>query len=89
MKVPKNKLKASIICKDGSFIRGFVHVSEGLRMRDSLNDVKEKFVAVTGAEFATIKNVHSFQLCAQFKRKKATILLSKDSIKWVEEIKEK
>jgi len=87
MKVPKTRIKASIICKDGSFIKGFIHVNEGLRIFDFLNDSKERFIAITGAEFANVKNVHSFQLYAQFRKKRGTILLSKDSVKWVEEIK--
>ena len=86
MKVAKEKCKVRVYCNDGSFVIGFVHVSEGLRVIDFLNDLKENFIVVTDAGFQNLKEIRSFQLVAELKTKKATIFLHKESIKWVEEI---
>jgi hypothetical protein len=86
MKVPKEKRKVNILCTDGSFVKGFVHIAEGLRVLDFFNDLNENFIVVTEAQFQNIKEVHSFQLVLDLNKKKGTVILSKAAIKWVEEI---
>jgi len=72
MKIPKDKYKISINCLDGCRVEGYIHVPQGLRVLDYLNDEKEKFVPVTEAKI----------------RKKAVsiIMLNKNAIKWLEEV---
>ncbi|MCM8787398.1 MAG: hypothetical protein NC935_05015 [Candidatus Omnitrophica bacterium] len=84
MKIPKNKIKVNIVCIDGSFIRGFMHVAEGLRLLDFLNNTSENFIAVTEALYQNINEVHSFKLVFQLSKKKDIIFLNKNSIKWLE-----
>ncbi|MDD5583519.1 MAG: hypothetical protein PHV55_00485 [Candidatus Omnitrophica bacterium] len=86
MKVPRVKHKVKIICTDGSFVTGFVHVAEGLRVLDFFNDQQLNFIAVTDATFQNLREVHSFKLVNDMYRKKETIFLNRESIKWVEEI---
>lgn len=86
MKVPKEKHKVNIFCLDGSFVTGFVHVPEGLRVLDYMNEQKEQFLIVTEARFQNIREVRSFQLIAELQKKRGVVFLNKTSIKWVEEI---
>jgi len=86
MKIPTSKIYVAIVCRDGTFAKGYVHVPQGLRLLDYLNDTKERFIAVTDAKFSNIKEVHSFKLYAEYKKTKKVIILNKDSVKWVEEI---
>ncbi|MFH1875596.1 MAG: hypothetical protein ABH865_01730 [Candidatus Omnitrophota bacterium] len=86
MKIPREKHKVKIICTDGSFIIGFVHVAEGLRVLEFFNDIKGNFIAVTDASFQNLHAVHSFKLVSEMAKRKEVILLSKESIKWVEEV---
>lgn len=85
MKVPKDKVKVTISCVDGTFVKGFVYVSEGLRLLDFMNSTDAGFIVVTDAAFQNIKEVHSFQLLMAMNKKKSVIVLNKSAIKWVEE----
>lgn len=86
MKIPKQKIKVLILCTDGSWIKGFVHVSEGLRVSDFLNDQNVSFIAVTNAEVQYSKEVHSFKLASGVAKQKNTLLVNVQAIKWMEEI---
>ena len=72
MKIPKDKYKILINCLDGCRVEGCIHVPQGLRMLDYLNDEKEGFVPVTEAKIR--------------KKEVSVIMLNKNAIKWVEEI---
>ena len=86
MKVPKNKYKVNIVCLDGTLVKGFLHVLEGQRIMDFINNNKEDFIAITNAEFSNVKELHSFKLYTDlFKNKKAVMLLNKSAIKWIRE----
>ncbi len=87
VKIDKEKHRVNIVCTDGSFLRGFVHINPGLRLMDFLNKQEDVFVAVTGAEFSNVKEVHSFSMVNEFKKKKDLVFLNKSSIKIIEEIK--
>ncbi len=87
MKIPKEKIKVFILCNDGSWIKGLIHVSEGLRVSDFLNDQKNSFIAVTDAEIQNVKEIHSFRLAAGISKAKNTLMLNIQAIKWVEELK--
>lgn len=86
MKISKQKIRVLVLCNDGSWIRGLIHVSEGLRVSDFLNDQKNCFIAVTNAEVQNLKEVHSFRLAAGATKQKNTLLLNVQAIKWVEEL---
>tara|TARA_B100000315_G_scaffold252144_1_gene288278 strand:+ start:3039 stop:3332 length:294 start_codon:yes stop_codon:yes gene_type:complete len=86
MKVPTIKHRVSIVCNDGTFATGFLHVPQGLRLLDYVNDTKERFIAITDAKFSNIKEIHSFKLYAEYRKSKEVIILNKTSIKWVEEL---
>ena len=88
MKVPTNKFRVSIVCDDGSFAKGYVHVPHGLRLLDYINDTKEQFIALTEAKFSNIKEIHSFKLYAQYRHAKRVVILNKEAVKWIEEIGE-
>jgi len=85
MKVPKIKCKVCVFCIDGSFAKGYVYIDEGFRLIDYLNAMKGDFLVMTEAEFQNVKEVHSFQLLNFLTKKRATIFLNKQSIKWIEE----
>ena len=86
MKIPKEKIRVLILCTDGAWIKGLIHISEGLRVSDFLNDQKNSFIAVTNAEIQNLKEVHSFRLAAGISKPKNTLLLNVQTIKWVEEL---
>jgi ribonucleotide monophosphatase NagD (HAD superfamily) len=86
MKIPKVKYKVNIFCLDGSFIKGYIHVPEGLRILDFLNDLNENFVAVTEAQIQNVREIHSFKLVSELRQKKTTLFLAKASIKLIEEV---
>ncbi len=87
VKIEKEKHKVNIVCTDGSFVKGFVHIDPGLRLMDFLNNQEDAFVAVTNAEFSNVREVHSFTMVNEFRKKKDLIFLNKASIKLIEEIK--
>jgi hypothetical protein len=86
MRVPTVKFQISIVCRDGTFAKGYVHVPQGLRLLDYLNDTKERFIAVTNAKFSNIGEIHSFKLYAEYRKAKKVVILNKESVKWVEEL---
>lgn len=86
MKVEKDKLSVMITCEDGSLVRGNVHINPGERLIDFINDEKEEFIAVTQAEFYNIKEIHSFRLFNEARKKKSMVILNKTSVKLIEEI---
>ena len=87
MKAPKEKFKVNIVCTDGTFVKGYLHVNQGQRILDYLNNSKGDFVVITGAEFSNIKEIHSFKLYADFRKKKGLVVLNKTAIKWIGEVK--
>ncbi|MCK9574242.1 MAG: hypothetical protein M0R20_07655 [Candidatus Omnitrophica bacterium] len=86
MKIPKEKIKVLILCTDGAWIKGLIHISEGLRVSDFLNDQKNSFIAVTNAEVQNLREVHSFKLASGISKARNTLLLNIQAIKWVEEL---
>jgi len=86
MKIPKEKVKVLILCTDGSWIKGLIHISEGLRVSDFLNDQKNSFIAVTNAEVQSPNKVRSFKLASAISNPKNTLLLNITAIRWVEEL---
>lgn len=86
MKIEKDKRNVGIVCNDGSLVKGTIHINPGERILDFLNDTKEDFIAVTNAEFYHIKEVQSFTLFAQMRKKRSFIFLNKSSIKILEEL---
>ena len=87
MRVPTSKYQVSVVCQDGTFAKGYVHVPQGLRLLDYINDTKAMFIAITDAKFSNIGEVHSFKLYADYRKAKKVIVLNKSSIKWIEELK--
>jgi len=74
---------------DHSFIRGYVHVDEGLRLMDFLNTRDQHFIVVTEASAQNIGDIRSFKLVSELTKRHGIIALNKDSIKWIEEVKGK
>ena len=87
MKIEKDKYAVNIFCIDGSFIKGIIHVSPGLRILDSLNTLKDNFVAVVNAEIYNLREGELEALGRTTHEKGQTIILNKGSVKWMEEIK--
>ncbi len=86
MKVDKVRHKVNIMCKDGSLVKGYIHLNEGERILDFLNDQKEAFFAVTNAEFSNVKEIHSFKLLNDITKRRNVIFLSKSAVKMLESI---
>lgn len=86
MKVPKEKIKVLICCTDGSWVKGLIYISEGLRVSDFLNDQKNSFIAVTNAEVQNLREVHSFKLASAISKTKNVLLVNTQTIKWIEEL---
>jgi len=87
LRIEKEKHKVSIICIDGSSVRGIVHINPGERVLDYFNDARENFIALTSVEFYYAEDIQSFKMPTKQLQKKDFIILNKSSIKWVEEIK--
>ena len=85
MKIEKEKHKVTIVCMDKSVVRGYLHLDPGIRLSDFVNREKEQFIVLTEAIFQNIGEIHAFKLYSELSKKKGTILLNKDAIKWVEE----
>ncbi len=79
MRIPKRECKVNIFCMGGSLIHGMIHVSEGLRVLDSLNDTREGFIAVTKAKISGKKPKAN-------SRKKSVLMVHKAAIEWLEEV---
>lgn len=86
MKIPKMKFKVNIICSDDSYITGFMHVDEGYRLLDFLNETKKEFLALTEVSFKSFLKKSSLK-AKEKGIKKDFILLNRKAIKWVEEVK--
>ncbi|MDD4182982.1 MAG: hypothetical protein PHT53_04085 [Candidatus Omnitrophica bacterium] len=86
MKIPKERVKVLILCTDGSWIKGLIHITEGLRVSDFLNDQKNSFIAVTNAEVQNQKKMNSGKLSSAANNSKNTLLLNVHAIRWVEEL---
>ena len=82
----KQRQKVSIICLDGTSIKGFVCLNEGERLLDSVNDTRESFIGLTKVEFSYTEDIQSFKLATGVIARKDFIILNKSSIKWIEEI---
>jgi hypothetical protein len=67
-------------------VKGFLYISEGLRLLDFMNSEGAGFIVVTEAEFQNLKEVHSFQLLMALNKGKSTVILNKSAIKWIEEV---
>ncbi|MCK4917701.1 MAG: hypothetical protein KAJ79_07000 [Candidatus Omnitrophica bacterium] len=87
MLVEKDRYLVNIFCVDGSFIKGLIHVSPGLRILDSLNSQKDNFVAVVNAEIFNLREGELESLGRTTHEKGHTIILNKSAVKWMEEIK--
>ena len=87
MLVEKDRYLVNIFCVDGSFIKGLIHVSPGLRILDSLNSQKDNFVAVVNAEIFNLREGELEALGMTSHEKGQTIILNKSTVKWMEEIK--
>ncbi len=85
MRIEKEKRRVGIICMEGSFLSGFIHINPGERATDFLNDEKKQFIALTDAELQNIDKARSFRLTSEM-AKKNTILLNKSSIIMVREL---
>jgi hypothetical protein len=83
MKIEKDKRKVSIVCQDGSLISGYVHIFQGERLMDFINDQKETFIPVTNCAFINSKQMKVFHLFGR--RTKDTVLLNKSAILFVKE----
>lgn len=84
MKIEKDRRRVSIVCQDGSLISGYVHIFQGERLMDFINDNKETFIPVTNCTFINSKQVNVFRV---FSRKtKDTMLLNKSAILFMKEV---
>jgi len=84
MKIEKEKRKVNIVCNDGSWIKGFIHINPGERTSDFINDSREIFIVITSVEFY-IGKAQTFKVPPKPADKTNTILLNKSVIKWLEE----
>ena len=77
MKVEKEKRLVTIHCNDSSSVRGTIHINQGERIQDFINDEKRTFIVVTNvtvsAGFFKIPMRHD------------TLIINKTSIKCIEE----
>lgn len=83
MIIEKDTRRVSIVCNDGSFIKGYVHILQGERILDFINDRKEIFIPITSAVFYKARRIKLFKM---FSRKPVdTLLLNKSSILLIKE----
>lgn len=87
MRVEKVKCKVIIICRDGSLVKGVIHINEGERITDFINDSKETFIPVTDAEIHYTKTPRPLSVLFRLSTKREIIFLNKSAIKWIEEVK--
>ncbi len=85
MRIEKEKRKVSIVCRDGSTIKGTVHINPGERMIDFLNDEKESFIPVTDVELFTSGGSCALKGFGKKKDIDSAALLNKAAIMFIEE----
>jgi hypothetical protein len=77
MKVEKDKRQVTIHCNDASSVRGVIHINQGERIQDFINDEKRSFIVVTNATVSS----GFFKIPVR----RETLILNKSSIKCIEE----
>jgi hypothetical protein len=75
----KQRLKVYIISTEGYSLKGFMHVDQGMRLNDFLNNHKDDFLVVTEAK---VRGPWTF---LGFCCKKKVFFVNKDYIKFIEE----
>jgi len=83
MKIEKEKRRVSIVCRDGSLINGYVHIFQGERILDFINDKKESFIPITSATFHNAKQIKLLKIFSV--KSKDTVLLNKSAILLIKE----
>ena len=85
MKIDKVKVLVNILCSDNILIAGFIHINQGERVKDFINNAQGDFIAVTEAK---VYNADQ-HLKGELKplASKNVVILNKAEIKWVEEAK--
>jgi len=76
MAVEKERCSVNLFLQDGSIVKGFIYINPGERILDFFNDPREAFIPLTDVEISSSGSV----------RKNNFVILSKSSIKWIEEI---
>ena len=83
MKQPTTKRKVNVICVDRTVVKGMIHVPEGLRVIDFLNEAKNNFIVITNSQFSNIGEL-PFRLDKEiFNKDRGTIFINKSSVKWM------
>jgi len=86
MKQPTVNKRVNVICLDRTVVQGIIHIPEGLRVIDFLNETKSNFIAVTSAQFSNIGEL-PFRLDKEiFKKDRGTIFINKNTVKWMIEV---
>lgn len=88
MKVPKVKVPVRIVFQNGSVLLGFLHVYEGCRPLDFINENKKNFVAITEAVFEKIPEATLPKKEFKANPKKNFVLVNKNAINWLEEVEQ-
>ncbi|MCX5704203.1 MAG: hypothetical protein NT066_06925 [Candidatus Omnitrophica bacterium] len=86
MKIEKEKRKVCIIFEGGVLVEGLVHLNQGERVSDFLNNSRENFIAITDVQFYGAKEVESFKLFVKISKKKKAVILNKSLIQLIEEV---
>jgi hypothetical protein len=85
MRIEKERRKVNIICHGTFLVRGLIHINPGERILDFINDSRESFIAVTEVEFYRTKENNFLSLGSKPFSKKASLVLNKAAIIWMEE----
>ena len=85
--IEKQNRHVNILCKDGVSINAFISVLGEMRTFDILNHSAEKFLLLADVEIMQKENLQDFKLAAKTVEKKESLILSKSTIKWIEELK--
>jgi len=75
----KQRLRVYVISTEGQSVKGFMHVDQGMRLNDFLNNHRDEFLVITEAK---VKGRWSF---LGLSRKKKVFFINKNFIKFIEE----
>ena len=82
----KEKVKVLIALRDNIILRGGIHINQGERVLDFINDIRESFIAVTEVEVFHPSRLNPLVLPRRATDKKKTLVVIKSAILWIEEI---
>jgi hypothetical protein len=86
MRIEKEPRKVILLCREGVLLTGNVHKNISERVKDFLNDPKEKFFALTDVQVLSSGQRGSIHALAKGKTRVGALLINKEAVVFVEDL---